>query len=137
MHFLLPLAGTRETAFVHAISAAGLAHALTRACSSGRMDDCGCDRSVRGVSKEGFKVRPPPGSPAACWGHCRRYLGVLFGLLAYRYGSAGPSSKFRSITLVLDSTDGCGILRNFDDIKRFSSVDSPQYFHQIRKIVQS
>ena len=51
-------AGTRETAFVHAISAAGLAHALTRACSSGRMDDCGCDRSVRGVSKEGFKVSP-------------------------------------------------------------------------------
>lgn len=48
-------AGTRETAFVHAISAAGLAHALTRACSSGRMDDCGCDRSVRGESKDGFK----------------------------------------------------------------------------------
>ncbi|XP_037085380.1 protein Wnt-4a-like [Pollicipes pollicipes] len=47
--------GTRETAFVHAISSAGLAHALTRACSSGRMDDCGCDRSVHGVSAEGFQ----------------------------------------------------------------------------------
>ncbi|EFX72339.1 putative secreted signaling factor WNT4, partial [Daphnia pulex] len=42
-------------AFVHAISAAGVAHALTRACSAGELDDCGCDRTVRGASPEGFQ----------------------------------------------------------------------------------
>ena len=49
--------GTREMAFVHAISSAGVAHALTRACSSGELENCGCDRSLRGMSPEGFQVR--------------------------------------------------------------------------------
>jgi len=31
---------------VHAISAAGVAHAVTRSCSSGLLDRCGCDRTV-------------------------------------------------------------------------------------------
>ncbi|XP_042206259.1 protein Wnt-4-like [Homarus americanus] len=47
--------GTREAAFVHAISSAGVAHAITRRCSSGELDDCGCDRSVRGVTQNGFQ----------------------------------------------------------------------------------
>ncbi|XP_068240095.1 protein Wnt-4-like [Palaemon carinicauda] len=47
--------GTREAAFVHAISSAGVAHAITRRCSTGELDDCGCDRSVRGVTQHGFR----------------------------------------------------------------------------------
>ncbi|XP_052430924.1 protein Wnt-8a ORF2 [Carassius gibelio] len=39
---------TRETSFVHAISAAGVMHTLTRNCSLGDLDDCGCDSSRNG-----------------------------------------------------------------------------------------
>ncbi|XP_064219505.1 protein Wnt-4 isoform X2 [Aotus nancymaae] len=51
----LPPTGTREAAFVYAISSAGVAFAVTRACSSGELEKCGCDRTVHGVSPEGFQ----------------------------------------------------------------------------------
>jgi len=47
--------GTREAAFVHAMSSAGVAHSVTRACSAGSIDRCGCDRSIRGKSPQGFE----------------------------------------------------------------------------------
>ncbi|XP_052006218.1 protein Wnt-8a ORF2 [Xyrauchen texanus] len=39
---------TRETSFVHAISAAGVMYTLTRNCSLGDLDNCGCDSSRNG-----------------------------------------------------------------------------------------
>ncbi|XP_016110151.1 protein Wnt-8a-like isoform X1 [Sinocyclocheilus grahami] len=39
---------TRETAFVHAISAAGVMYTLTKNCSMGDFDNCGCDDSKIG-----------------------------------------------------------------------------------------
>ncbi|CAL8262720.1 unnamed protein product [Lota lota] len=51
---------TRETSFVHAISAAGVMHTLTRNCSQGDLGNCGCD-----VSKNG-KI----GGRGWLWGGC-------------------------------------------------------------------
>ncbi|KAK7922560.1 hypothetical protein WMY93_009462 [Mugilogobius chulae] len=51
---------TRETSFVHAISAAGVMYTLTRNCSLGDLDNCGCD-----VSKNG-KI----GGRGWLWGGC-------------------------------------------------------------------
>ncbi|XP_049602694.1 protein Wnt-9a [Syngnathus scovelli] len=37
--------GFKETAFLYAISSAGLTHAMAKACSAGRMDRCTCDEA--------------------------------------------------------------------------------------------
>lgn len=42
------LTATRETSFVHAISAAGVMYTLARNCSLGDLDSCGCDVSRNG-----------------------------------------------------------------------------------------
>lgn len=51
LHVITPflsLTATRETSFVHAISAAGVMYTLTRNCSLGDLDNCGCDVSKNG-----------------------------------------------------------------------------------------
>lgn len=42
------LLATRETSFVHAISSAGVMYSLTRNCSMGDFENCGCDNSRNG-----------------------------------------------------------------------------------------
>uniref|UniRef100_A0A673BPQ2 Protein Wnt n=1 Tax=Sphaeramia orbicularis TaxID=375764 RepID=A0A673BPQ2_9TELE len=51
---------TRETSFVHAISAAGVMYTLTKNCSMGDFDNCGCDDSRIGRS----------GGRGWIWGGC-------------------------------------------------------------------
>ncbi|KAF2366633.1 Wnt [Trinorchestia longiramus] len=51
---------SKETAFIYAITSAGVVHAVTQACSSGNLTDCYCDMSKQGLSTpEGWK-----------WGGC-------------------------------------------------------------------
>lgn len=47
IHFCLS-PGSREAAFVYAISSAGVVHAITRACSQGELSVCSCDPYTRG-----------------------------------------------------------------------------------------
>ncbi|KAG8142750.1 hypothetical protein E2320_005946 [Naja naja] len=53
--------GSKEAAFTYAITAAGVAHAITAACSQGNLSSCGCDREKQGYynQEEGWK-----------WGGC-------------------------------------------------------------------
>ncbi|TGZ64192.1 hypothetical protein CRM22_006501 [Opisthorchis felineus] len=44
--------GTRESAYVLAVTSAGVSHAVTKACSSGAHDNCGCDRTIYDHPKE-------------------------------------------------------------------------------------
>ncbi|KAL9854069.1 LOW QUALITY PROTEIN: protein Wnt-16 [Geothlypis trichas] len=48
--------GTKETAFVSAVTAAGLVHSVTRSCSAGNMTECSCDVTLRhgGSASEGW-----------------------------------------------------------------------------------
>lgn len=45
MFFLHP--DSREKAFIHAISTAGVIYSVTKACTKGEMSQCGCDEKIR------------------------------------------------------------------------------------------
>ncbi|XP_072529251.1 protein Wnt-7b isoform X1 [Salminus brasiliensis] len=62
-------ASGKEAAFTYAITAAGVAHAVTAACSQGNLSHCGCDREKQGYHdhEEGWK-----------WGGCS--ADVKYGL---------------------------------------------------------
>ncbi|XP_061874766.1 protein Wnt-16 [Colius striatus] len=48
--------GTKEAAFIYAVTSAGLVHAVTRSCSAGNVTECSCDVSLRhgGSASEGW-----------------------------------------------------------------------------------
>lgn len=62
--------GCRETAFVFAITSAGVTHAVARSCSEGAIESCTCDYRRRG-----------PGGPDWHWGGCSDNVdfGRMFG----------------------------------------------------------
>ncbi|OXB60735.1 hypothetical protein ASZ78_006098 [Callipepla squamata] len=97
--------GTREAAFVYAISSAGVAFAVTRACSSGELDKCGCDRTVQGGSPQGFQ-----------WSGCSDNIayGVAFSqsFVDVRERSKGASSNRALMNLHNNEAGRKAILNN-------------------------
>ncbi|XP_023224165.1 protein Wnt-2b-like isoform X2 [Centruroides sculpturatus] len=60
------LRGSRESAFVYAISSAGVVHSITRSCSNGDLTNCECDPTKVGVQYDvGGKFT---------WGGCSDYI---------------------------------------------------------------
>nr|CAD7199107.1 unnamed protein product [Timema douglasi] len=59
--------GSREAAFTYAISSAGVAYAVTAACSRGNISECGCD--------PGHKSRKEPAPQGWKWGGCSADVG--------------------------------------------------------------
>ncbi|XP_048877607.1 protein Wnt-4a isoform X1 [Brienomyrus brachyistius] len=98
-------AGTREAAFVYAISSASVALAVTQACSSGELEKCGCDRNVHGVSPEGFQ-----------WSGCSDNIayGVAFSqsFVDVRERSKGSSSSRALMNLHNNEAGRKAILNN-------------------------
>ena len=44
---------SREKAYIYAISSAGVMHAITKSCSRGDLNICGCDTKVRSRDTQG------------------------------------------------------------------------------------
>lgn len=70
-------ANNRESSYLHAIAAAGVAYQVTKGCSQGNWDDCGCDSRMQGRGQKS-------GELSWEWGGCSE---------DYRFGY-DYSSKF-------------------------------------------
>lgn len=66
---LCPPADIRETAFVYAITAAGVSHAITQACSMGELLQCGCELT-RSRAPPSPTAGPGTEGTAWEWGGC-------------------------------------------------------------------
>ncbi|XP_068620900.1 protein Wnt-6 [Battus philenor] len=76
------LRDTRETGFVNAITAAGVAYAITRACTAGALLECSCEKEVTKPRRGRVTPVPLPPSPVDTdrwqWGGCSD--NIRFGL---------------------------------------------------------
>lgn len=82
---LVPGTGFKETAFLYAVSAAALTHALARACSAGRMERCTCDDSPGLESRQAWQ-----------WGVCGDNLKYSTKFLSNFLGPKRGSKDLRA-----------------------------------------
>lgn len=53
--FVVIVVDSKEAAFVSALFSAGVTYAVTKACSSNKLESCSCDSSEKGFDKDGNK----------------------------------------------------------------------------------
>ena len=53
LFWLFDCLDSREKAFIHAISTAGVVYSVTRACTKGELSQCGCDDKVKSQDVQG------------------------------------------------------------------------------------
>ena len=83
---MINLLGSRETAFIYAVTSAGVVHAITQACSAGNLTDCYCDRSRQGqTTPDGWK-----------WGGCSD--NIRYGMLFAKHFVDAPERAARKKT---------------------------------------
>lgn len=85
LSFLSSCTGFKETAFLYAMSAAALTHALARACSAGRMERCTCDDSPGLESRQAWQ-----------WGVCGDNLKYSTKFLSNFLGPKRGSKDLRA-----------------------------------------
>lgn len=94
------LAGSRETAFTYAVSAAGVVNAISRACREGELSSCGCSRTAR-----------PKDLPRDwLWGGCGD--NVEYG---YRFAKEFVDAKEREKNYVRGSEEQARMLMNLQN----------------------
>ncbi|XP_060633704.2 protein Wnt-16 isoform X2 [Anolis sagrei] len=74
--------GTKETAFIYAVTAAGLVHSVTQSCSAGNITECSCDLKLQsgGSASEGWH-----------WGGCSD--DIHYGMWLSRKFLDGPTGN--------------------------------------------
>ncbi|XP_067001792.1 protein Wnt-6 [Anabrus simplex] len=109
---------TRETGFVNAITTAGVTFAVTRACSTGELLECSCDKAV----KRKGNPRMPPEHPAIGsmadgdweWGGCGD--NIQFGYSMSKAFMDAPHRKRRDMKMLVklhNNDAGRLAIRNF------------------------
>ena len=96
---------SRESAYVNAITAAGVAFEITKGCSTGDWDDCGCDTKTRGKGQS-------PDEPSWDWGGCSE--DVRFGAaFSERYmDPQSEADKLQYLTTLHNNNAGIKVSRH-------------------------
>ncbi|XP_074629417.1 protein Wnt-1-like isoform X1 [Acropora palmata] len=91
----------RETAFAYSVTAAGVSHAIARACSSGKLSACGCDSRYKGVSNAGWQ-----------WGGCSDNIHFA-DQFSRKFVDAGEKGRdFRTLVNLHNNEAGRTAVRN-------------------------
>lgn len=113
-HVVFVSAGSRETAFTYAISAAGVVNAVSRACREGELSSCGCSRAAR-----------PKDLPRDwLWGGCGDNLNY-----GYRFSREFVDAREREKSFPKGSHENARLLMNLHNNEAGRRVRWPSHIH--------